>query len=91
MDGVVASVMGILFSMLVMLLEVGHLLFYFLSAPQAGVPVFQPQGMAAASWVSAVDLMSLMSLIITLGAEVAVLAFGLWLLFRTTQSSAEYA
>jgi hypothetical protein len=89
--GVVASVMGILFSMLVMLLEVGHLLFYFLSAPQAGVPVVQPQGMATASWVSAVDLMSLMSLLITLGAEVAVLAFGLWLLFRTTQSSAEYA
>ncbi len=91
--GVVASVLGILFSMVVMLLEVGHLLFYFLSAPQAGVPVIQPQGMgmAAASWVSAVDMMSLMALIITLGAEVAVLAFGLWLLFRTTQSSAEYA
>lgn len=88
--GVVASVMGILFSMLVMLLEVGHLLFYFLSAPQAGVPVIQPQGMASASWVSAVDLMSLMSLLITLGAEVAVLAFGLWLLFRTTQGSVEY-
>jgi hypothetical protein len=89
--GVVASVMGILFSMLVMLLEVGHLLYYFLSAPQAGVPVIQPQGMASASWVSAVDLMSLLSLLITLGAEVAVLAFGLWLLFRTTQKSAEYA
>jgi hypothetical protein len=89
--GVVASVMGILFSMLVLLLEVGHLLFYFLSAPQAGIPVIQAQGAAVSSWVSAVDLMSLMALIITLGAEVAVLAFGLWLLFRTTQSSVEYA
>jgi hypothetical protein len=89
--GVLASVLGILFSMLVMLLEVGHLLFYFLSAPQAGVPVVQAGGAAVSSWVSAIDMMSLMSLIVTLGAEVAVLVFGLWLLFRTTQGSAEYA
>jgi hypothetical protein len=92
--GVLASVLGILFSLAVMLLEVGHLLFYFLSAPQGGVPVIQAQGMGAgvaSSWVSAVDLMSLMSLIVTLGAEVAALVFGLWLLFRTTQKSVEYA
>lgn len=90
--GVLASVLGILFSLTVMLLEVGHLLFYFLSAPQGGVPVIQAQGMGvASSWVSAVDLMSLMSLIVTLGAEVAALVFGLWLLFRTTQKSVEYA
>ncbi len=91
--GVVASVLGILFSMTVMLLEVGHLLFYFLSAPQAGVPVVQAQmaGAVGASWVSAVDIMSLMSLILLLGAEVAVLIFGLWLVFRTTQTTAEFA
>jgi hypothetical protein len=79
--------------MTVMLLEVGSLLFYFLSAPQAGVPVIQAQtqGMAGASWVSAVDMMSLMSLIILLGAEVAVLILGLWLVFRTTQTSSEFA
>jgi sterol desaturase/sphingolipid hydroxylase (fatty acid hydroxylase superfamily) len=89
--GVVASVLGIFFSLLVLLFEVGHLLFYFLSAPQVGVPVVQAQGLAASSWVSAVDILSLMSLILTLGAEVAVLIFGLWLLFRTTQPSAEFA
>ncbi|HYN78564.1 MAG TPA: DUF3611 family protein [Lamprocystis sp. (in: g-proteobacteria)] len=91
--GVVASVMGILFSMTVMLFEVGHLLFYFLSAPQAGVPVVQAQtaGMAGASWVSAVDMLSLMALILLVAAEVAVLMFGLWLVFRTTQTSTEFA
>jgi hypothetical protein len=89
--GVLASVVGIVFSMVVMLLDVGNLLFHFLSAPQAGVPVVQAQGLApAASWVSAVDMLSVMSLILTLGAEVVVLIFGLWLLFRTTQASYEY-
>lgn len=89
--GVVASILGIVFSLLVLVFEVGHLLFYFLSAPQAGVPVIQAQGISASSWVSAVDILSLMSLILTLGAEVAVLVLGLWLLFRTTQPSTEFA
>jgi hypothetical protein len=88
--GVLASVLGILFSMVVMLLDVGNLLFHFLSAPQVGVPVVQAQGLAPASWVSAVDMLSVMSLILTLGAEVVVLILGLWLLFRTSQRSQEY-
>lgn len=88
--GLVASSLGILFSMLVMILETGHLLFYFLKAPQAGVPVFQTSGLGAASWVSAVDMVSLMALSLFLFAEIIVLIFGLWLLFRTTQASAEF-
>jgi hypothetical protein len=87
--GVVASSLGILFSMLVMLLEVGQLLFYFLSAPQAGVPAIQTTGSGGASWVSAVDLVSLMSLLLTLAAEVVALVIGLWLLFRTSQTADE--
>jgi len=88
--GVAASTVGIVFSMLVMLAEVTHLLFYFLRAPQAGVPVIQTTG-GPASWVSAVDIVSLMALIVTLFGEVIVLALSLWLLFRTTIASAEYA
>lgn len=88
--GVVASSLGILFSMLVMILETGHLLFYFLKAPQAGVPVFQTSTIGAASWVSAVDMVSLMALSLFLFAEIIVLILGLWLLFRTTQASAEF-
>ena len=39
--GLVATNLAILFSMLVLLFEVGTLLFYFLSAPQAGLPTVQ--------------------------------------------------
>ena len=88
--GLVASSLGILFSMLVMILETGHLLFYFLKAPQAGVPVLQTSTIGAASWVSAVDMVSLMALSLFLFAEIIVLILGLWLLFRTTQASAEF-
>jgi hypothetical protein len=89
--GVVASTLGIVFSMLVMLLEVAQLLVYFLRAPQAGVPVIQTTGGGPASWVSAADIMSLMALILTLGAELVVLLLSLWLLFRTRVASAAAA
>jgi hypothetical protein len=89
--GVVAASSAILFSMLVLLLEVGTLLFYFLSAPQAGVPTVQTTGAAVATWVSAVDMMNLMSVILTLGGEIFALIFGLLLLFRTIQAPAEPA
>ena len=90
--GLIASSLGILFSMLVMLLDVGQLLFYFLSVPQVGVQVVQTTtGAGGASWVSAVDLVSLMALLLTLGAEVVTLVLGLWLMFRTTQTAGELA
>jgi len=85
--GLVASGLGILFSLVVMLLEVGQLLFYFLSAPQGGIPTLQTTPTAAGgSWVSAVDLASLMALVLMLGAEVVATMLGMWLLFRTTHS-----
>jgi len=89
--GVAASTLGIVFSMLVMLAEVTHLLVYFLRAPQAGVPVIQTAGSAPASWVSAIDIVSLMALILTVFGELVVLVFSLWLLFRSTVASAEFA
>jgi hypothetical protein len=86
--GLVASSLGILFSLVVMLLEVGQLLFYFLTAPQGGIPTLQttPSATAGGSWVSAVDLASLLALVLMLGAEVIATLLGMWLLFRTTQS-----
>lgn len=89
--GITASTVGILFSLLVMLIEVGHLLFYFLSTPQGGVQVVQTTSGDSASWVSAVDMLSLAALIVTVLAELAVLAFGLWLLFRTSLMAAKEA
>jgi hypothetical protein len=87
--GVVGSAIGIMFSMLVMFFEVAQLLIYFLRAPQAGIPVIQTTG-GPASWVSAADIFSLMTLLLTMFVEVAVLVIGLWLLLRTTMASAEF-
>jgi hypothetical protein len=89
--GVIASTLGLIFSMLVMLAEVAHLLFYFLRAPKVGVPVIQTTAGGAATWVSAIDIVSLMALILTTFGEVVVLVLSLWLLFRTTIVSAELA
>ena len=88
--GVASSVLGVVFSMLVILFEVAQLLIYFLRAPQAGVPVIQTTGGGQASWVSAADIMHLMALVVTTFGEFTVLVFSLWLLFRTTLPSAEY-
>ncbi len=90
--GLLASSLGILFSMVVMVLEVGQLLFYFLAAPQGGIPTLQTTvGNSGGSWVSAVDLVSLLALLMMLAAEVIALVFGLWLMFRTTQTANELA
>lgn len=88
--GVAASTLGIVFSMLIMMLEVTQLLFYFLRAPQAGIPVVQTTGGGPASWISAADIVSLLVLIVTTLIEVAVLALSLWLLCRSAVGSAEY-
>jgi hypothetical protein len=88
--GVVASTIGMLFSMIVLLVEVANLLFYFLKAPQAGMPVIQTSGTEAVHWVSSVDMVSLMALVLTLFSELIVLVFSLWLLFRTTLGSPEF-
>lgn len=91
--GLVASSLGAVFSMVVLILEVGQLLFYFLAAPQGGIPAIQtaPGTVGgAASWVSTVDVASLMALLLTLTAEVVALVLGLWLLFRTSQTGAEF-
>jgi hypothetical protein len=88
--GVVASTAGMLFSMIVLLIEVANLLFYFLKAPQAGIPVIQTSGADAPRYVSSVDMVSLMALNLTLFAELMVLVFSLWLLFRTSAGSPEF-
>lgn len=85
--GLVASSLGIIFSITIMLIEVSQLLFYFLSAPQGGVQTIQTTATSlGGSWVSAVDFASLMALVLVLAAEVLATIFGLWLLFRTTHT-----
>lgn len=92
--GVAAGSLGLVFSMLIMLAEVTTLLFYFLRAPQAGVPVIQTTqatGGGPASWVSTADVLSLLALVLTMFGELIVLIFSLWLLFRAFIVTAEFA
>ena len=90
LTGAAASTLGIVLSMLIMLFEVVQLLFYFLRAPQAGIPVVQTTGGGAASWVSAADVVNLLVLSFISFVEVIALAFSLWLLFRSLVASTEY-
>jgi hypothetical protein len=87
--GVIAGGAGILFSMVVLLLEAGSMLFAFLKAPQGGIGVIQTEP-GRAVFVSAVDMVSLMALILILFAELLVLVLSLWLLFRTSLGSPEF-
>jgi hypothetical protein len=87
--GVVSTTAGMLFSMIAILIETANLLFYFLKSPQAGIPVISTSGAASSHWVSSIDMISLMALVLFLFAELIVLVFGLWLLFRTTMGSSE--
>ena len=85
--GVWASALGIVSSMLLTTNAALRLLFVLLATPQTGVPVVTPLGSDPAKTVSAIDALALTALQFTLAAELIVLAFSLWLLFRVTRSS----
>jgi hypothetical protein len=87
--GVVATTVGMVFSMIAIIIEAANLLFYFLKAPQAGIPMIQTSGAEATYFVTSVDMISLMALVLFLFAELIVLVFSLWLLFRTTMGVAD--
>lgn len=90
--GLVASGIGILFSIIVTLVEVVGLLVQFLSAPQAGVPVIQTTaGSGDALWISALDIQSLLALTLIIAAEIIVLLLGLWLLYRVASAVTKHA
>jgi Protein of unknown function (DUF3611) len=89
--GVAASTLGIAFSAIVAVLEVTLLFTYFLRAPQVGVPVVQTTAAGSATWVSAADVAGLLVLLLTMCAEIVVLAFSLWLLLRSLLGSVEYS
>lgn len=87
--GLWASCLGILFSMTLMFNAVGRLLFVLLSTPQTGIPFASAGGGDPAGTLSTIDALSLMTLLIILSAELIVLGFGLWLLFRVNRSTTE--
>ena len=87
--GVMATTVSMLFSMIAIIIEAANLLFYFLKAPQAGIPVIQTSGVGGSYFATSVDMISLMALVLFLFAELIVLVFSLWLLFRTTMGVAD--
>ena len=90
--GLWAGCLGILISMLLLISEVGQLLFVLMSTPLTGIPIATAQGSGdPLQTLSSMDAVSLASLLFTLTAELIVLGFSLWLLFRLTRSSAETA
>jgi Protein of unknown function (DUF3611) len=85
--GVGASAAGILWSMVLTTHASLRLLFVLLATPKTGVPVVTPLGSSPGKTISAIDALALTALQITLAAELIVMAFSLWLLFRVTRSS----
>jgi hypothetical protein len=89
--GLGAGCLGVFFSMLMMMAAVGRLLFVLMATPQTGIAIATPFGGDPTATLSAIDAVSLTALLFTLAAELIVLAFSLWLLFRVTRPSAEFA
>ena len=86
--GLGASCAGILFSMILLMNAVLRMLFTLLATPQTGIPI-SATGADPARTLSAFDAVSLTSLVFILTAELIVLAFSLWLLFRVTRPASE--
>ncbi len=85
--GLWASFLGIVFSMVLMINAVGRLVFVLMATPQTGIPL-APLGGDPGTTLSAIDALSLKTLLLTLNGELIVLAFSLWLHFRVTRPSA---
>ena len=86
--GLWAGCLGIFFSMLLLLSAVGRMLFVLMANPQTGMQIAQGLGTDPTKSLSAMDAVSLTSLLFLLTAELLVLTLSLWLLFRTTRPSA---
>lgn len=84
--GVWAGCLGIAFSMLLLFGAAWRLLFVLLGNPQTGIMVAPTIGDNPTGSISAIDAVSLTSLLVMLAAELVVLAMTLWLLFKATRS-----
>jgi hypothetical protein len=84
--GLWASVVGVFFSMMLLINAVTRLLFVLLATPLTGVPV-AAAGSNPGHTLSAIDAVSLASLLFTLSAELTVLLFSIWLLFKITKDT----
>jgi hypothetical protein len=81
--GVWAGGVGIVFSILQLFSAAGRILFVMLANPQTGLMVSPQMGTDPSQSISALDGISLLTLLVLMTAELVVLAFSLWLLYRT--------
>jgi hypothetical protein len=86
--GLWASGLGIAFSIVLLLSAAGRMLFILLANPQTGIMIAPGPGRDPVQSISAMDAISLTALLVILTAELIVLGFSVWLLFRTTKASA---
>ncbi|MDX2167278.1 MAG: DUF3611 family protein [Deltaproteobacteria bacterium] len=88
--GVSACCLGAFISIALLLTAVVRLLVVFMLAPQGGVPVMQTAPSDRAWWVSALDMVDLLTMVLTLTAELVVLSLSLYLLYRMLRHAAGY-
>ena len=86
--GLWASGLGIAFSMDMLFGAVGRMLFILLANPQTGIMIAPGPGGNPVQSISAIDAISLTTLLLILAAELIVLGFSAFLLFRTTRAPA---
>lgn len=85
--GLWGSGVGIAFSMILLFSAAGRMLFVLLATPQTGLMISPGLGGDPTQSISAMDAISLTSLLVILSAELIVLSLSVWLLFRTTRSA----
>ena len=79
--GVYAGVIGAVLSLLFLFGAVLNLLYVLLSTPQVGLLVAPAAGAEGGLSVSAIDAVSLLSLLVTLATELLMVWLSLWLVF----------
>jgi hypothetical protein len=80
--GLLAAFLGVIVSLSLLIREVWGLLLLLLRAPQGGVPVMQTSADDRTSWVSTINVISLLAELCTLVGEVLFLGISLWLLHK---------
>lgn len=83
--GLSAALAGMCISLVLLIIDVGGLLLLLMKAPQGGVPVIQTSADDRTSWVSTINVVSLLAELCTVVGEVGLLGVSLWLLFRLTK------
>lgn len=78
--GLAASGISVFCSAVIMLWETTFMLRTFLEFPQGGVPVIQTT-MQDSTWISALDVLNLLTLALSILIEILVLGLGLWLMY----------